>query len=99
MDLDSDIFYKVYIPPNFQKSLKNILKKDVYYKLECSLHGLKKSTKFGGLMLYKDACINARSRNTGYFNIVDKNKNIVGNMYIENTPYSKHINYTCLKVS
>ena len=98
MDLDSNIFHKVFIPPIFQKYLKEFLKKDIYYRLEYHTHGLAKNTKFAGLVLMKKNYVNARSRKTGYLYIIDNHRNIIGNMYIENTPYSKNINYTCLKV-
>ena len=99
MNLDSDVFYKVHIPPNFQKSLKNFLKSDKYYRLECDTYGLDKETKFSGLVLMKKNHVSARSRKTGYLNIIDNHKNIVANMYIENITYSKDINYVCLKVN
>ena len=99
MNLDSDVFYKVYIPPNFQKFLKKLLKTDKYYRLECDTYGLDKETKFAGLVLMKKNHVSARSRKTGYFNIIDNHKNIVANMYIENIAYPKDINYVCLKVN
>ena len=98
MNLDSDVFHKVFISKNLQKYLKYFLKNDKYYRLECDTYGLDKDTKFAGLVLMKNNYVNARSRKMGYLNIIDSHKNIVGIIYIENTSFSKDINYVCLKV-
>ena len=99
MNLDSDVIHKVFIPKNCQKYLKTILKNDKYYRLECATYGIDKDIKFAGVILMKKNHVNARSRKTGYLNIVDNYNIIVGNMYIENTPFSKNIAYVCLKVN
>lgn len=98
MNLDSDVFHKVFIPKNLQKILKYFLKNDKYYRLEYDTYGLNKDMKFSGLVLMKKNRVNARSRNTGYLNIINSHKIIIGNMYIENISSSKDINYVCLKI-
>ena len=90
MDLESDIFQKIFIPKYLRKYLRKYLKKNIYYRLESVTKGLDDDTKFGGHLLIKNNIIKAKSRKTGYLNIIDRNKNNVGSIYLSS-------DYTCLK--
>ncbi len=91
MDFESDILFKIFIPSNLKKILNKILKKNIHYRLESVTEGLDENTKFAGLMLIKNNIIKAKSRKTGYLNIIDIDKNYIGSLYLS----SEH---TCLKV-